>query len=241
MQPALELRSYSEEVQAHQHEFHQLVLPVHGQLEMTLEGRAGCATESRLALVPAGTKHGFAAPVDNCFVIADIPTELMQGIEQWPAFQALDEPLRHYVRFLYSQLQCHQGGAAERHMLHLLLQLLQQRHSGAAVPSDQRMLAVRSYMDEHFNQAITLTQLAAVAHLSVRQLSTRFREFEGETPLQYLTRVRMQRAQWLLQATPLSVQQVAEAVGYTSLAAFSDRFRQFSGQSPRYFRQHAAR
>lgn len=241
MQPSLELRSFSQELKAHQHDFHQLVLPVQGQLEMTLEGRDGCATESCLALVSAGVRHGFAAPTDNCFVIADIPTAWMQGLESWPAFQTLDEPLRQYVRFLYAQLTQHGGGAAERHMLMLLLQLLQQRQQGAEALPDQRMQAVRSYIDEHFAKPLTLTQLSAVAHLSVRQLSSRFRQSEGQTPLQYLTQVRMQRAQWLLQSTRLPVQQVADAVGYTNLAAFSDRFRHYCGHSPRYYRQHAPR
>lgn len=242
MQPALELRRYSQETISHQHDYHQLVLPVQGQLEMTLEGRGGCADVSHLALVSAGVRHGFAAPVSNCFIVADIPTDWVQGLECWPAFQQLDTPLQQYVQFLYAQLQQHPGGAAERHMLMLLVQLLQQRqNSHMAGGQDARMLAVRSYMEDRFEQPLTLARLAAVANLSVRQLSTRFRDYQGETPLQYLTRLRMQRAQWLLQATPLPIQQVAEAVGYSSLAAFSDRFRQFSGQSPRYYRQHAPR
>jgi AraC-like DNA-binding protein len=53
-----------------------------------------------------------------------------------------------------------------------------------------------------------------------------------ETPMQYLTRRRIERAQDLLRSTNLTVTEVCTLVGYASLGSFSARFRELVGTSP---------
>ncbi len=234
---SLSLRSYSSEIQAHQHHYHQLVLPVSGRLDMSVGPRQGQAASGHIAVIAAGQSHGFAAADQNCFVVADVPTALAPELERLPAFIAIDAALAQYVNFLYRQLA--QGGSrpgSERQMLLLLIQLLRERF-GEAVQLDSRVEAASVYLDHNFHQSVSLAQLAAVAHLSARQLSDLFRRQLGMTPQQYLTEKRMQQAWQLLEIGALSVQQVADNVGYRSLSAFSDRFRKHFGHSPRYFRQ----
>lgn len=233
----LDLRSYSGETQIHRHDYHQLVLPVAGRLSMTIDGRDGEVSSSGFALVSAGRDHGFAGSDQNCFVVADVPAALAPELERLPSYIGLDPALAQYVVFLHQQLlHSSDSPGSNRQMLLLLIELLKERY-GDGPRLDRRIDAVRSYLEVNFDQQLSLAQLAAIAHLSVRQLNHVFRRELGMTPRQYLVEKRMQRAWQLLSEGELQVQQVAERVGYSSLAAFSDRFRRHFGHPPRYFRR----
>ncbi|WP_260294733.1 AraC family transcriptional regulator [Sedimenticola hydrogenitrophicus] len=233
----LDLRSYSSETHAHQHDYHQLVLPVTGRLSMRVGGQEGAVSAQRIAVIAAGREHGFAATDLNCFVVADVPEALAPELARLPAFIPLDKTLSQYVAFLHLKLQQGPGNrTSERQMLLLLIQLLQERY-GDALRLDRRIEAARAYLDQYSDRPTSLTRLAAVANLSTRQLSELFRRQLGMTPQQYLLEKRMQRAWQLLEADELDIQQIAERVGYGSLSAFSDRFRKHFGHSPRYFRR----
>ncbi len=233
----LELRPYDRETAAHRHDFHQLVLPVSGVMEMSIDGRQGSVDEAGMALVAAGSEHAFASDGGNCFVVADVPEALAPELARLPAFIPLDTSLAQYVAFLHAQLRSGGSPVSERQMLLLLLQLLQERF-GHRPRLDRRIDTVRDHLDRHFDQPVTRDQLSALAHLGQRQLNDLFRRELGMTPQQYLIEKRMQRAWQLLSETDLQVQQIAEQVGYSNLAAFSDRFRRHFGRSPRQFRRH---
>lgn len=234
---SLDLRSYSEEVQAHQHDYHQLVFAVAGQLDMDVGGSGGNISQRHAAVIQAGNDHGFSSQEKNCFLVADVPNALAPELERLPTFIPIDETLVKYVMFLHQKLLQGDGNKnSERQMLLLLIQLLRERFGGE-IQLDRRIEAARAYLDQYFAQTVTLMQLAGVANLSVRQLSDLFRRQLGMTPQQYLIEKRMQFAWQVLESESLSIQQVANRVGYSSPSAFSDRFRKHFGHSPRYFRQ----
>ena len=58
-----------------------------------------------------------------------------------------------------------------------------------------------------------------------------FRATYGMTPMEYVSRRRIERAQDLLRATNLTVTEVCFAVGFSSLGSFSSRFRALVGES----------
>ncbi|HSS90458.1 MAG TPA: helix-turn-helix transcriptional regulator, partial [Streptosporangiaceae bacterium] len=62
----------------------------------------------------------------------------------------------------------------------------------------------------------------------------------GETPIRYLTRRRIERAQDLLRAANLTVTEVCMLVGFSSLGSFSSRFAQLVGESPTAYRDRWA-
>ncbi|RTE67171.1 AraC family transcriptional regulator [Amphritea opalescens] len=231
----LDLRSYSAETNRHQHDYHQLVLPVAGLLEMTVGQRSGRVSSQHAAVIPAGEAHGFAGSADNCFVVADIPDALAPELERLPAFIQLSPALMQYVCFLHQQLQQQHSSSSQRQMLLLLIQLLHEQQDEPR-HLDRRITTARGYLEQHFCERVSRQQLAAIANLSTRQLSELFRQQLGMTPQQYQIEKRMQYAWQLLEQQHLSVQQVADACGYSSLAAFSDRFRKHFDISPSYFR-----
>ena len=100
----LDLRSYSGDTRVHQHDFHQLVLPVEGVLSMDIEGHEGDVSRVGIALISAGKDHQYSGSDQNCFVVADVPAALAPELEQLPAFIELDQALAQYVTFLHRQL-----------------------------------------------------------------------------------------------------------------------------------------
>jgi transcriptional regulator GlxA family with amidase domain len=89
---------------------------------------------------------------------------------------------------------------------------------------------------EHLDQELTLSGLAAKAHLSTRTLSRRFEVETGRGALQWITERRVERARALLEDGRLSVTEVAYATGFGSLAAFRRHFARLTGTTPRAYR-----
>jgi transcriptional regulator GlxA family with amidase domain len=83
---------------------------------------------------------------------------------------------------------------------------------------------------------VTLADVAAQAGLSVRTLNRRFHEETGRTPMQWVTGVRIRRAQELLETTDHSVDRIAHLVGFASPAHFRTQFKRLSGVAPHAYR-----
>ena len=66
--------------------------------------------------------------------------------------------------------------------------------------------------------------LATVAGVSKFHFARSFADVYGETPIRYLTRRRIERAQDLLRSANLTVTEICMAVGFSSLGSFSSRF-----------------
>lgn len=82
----------------------------------------------------------------------------------------------------------------------------------------------------------TLEDLAKEVGLSRAGLAQKFKKHLGDTPLHYLTVIRMQKARALLSATNDNIEAIAEAVGYSDAFSFSKVFKRITGIPPREFR-----
>jgi AraC-like DNA-binding protein len=86
------------------------------------------------------------------------------------------------------------------------------------------------------NRDWTLEDLAKSVGLSRAGLAQKFKKSLGDTPLHYLTLIRIQKAQALLSTTDDNIEKVAEAVGYSDAFSFSKVFKRITGVPPRDFR-----
>lgn len=239
---SLELRSYRSEAQNHQHDFHQLVMPVDGRLELEIDHQLGVVDARHAAVIASGASHGFSAEGDNRFIVADLPLSSAPALGYLPAFLPLDGALQQYLIFLQtkfsSALSTAKSPESDQLMLQLLIKLMMERF-GIKDQVDARVAAAKCYIDSHLEQAVTVKDVSAAACLSTRQLNTLFLRSYGCSPQQYLIEQRMRRAKALLADSSCSIQQVAEHCGYSSLASFSDRFRRTFDIAPREFRHSA--
>ena len=95
-------------------------------------------------------------------------------------------------------------------------------------------------MDRRFAESLDLDQMAAHVGFSKFHFARAFKEAYGETPANYLTRRRVERAKDLLRSANLTVTEVCMLVGFSSLGSFSSRFSELVGMSPRAFQRAAA-
>lgn len=98
-------------------------------------------------------------------------------------------------------------------------------------------LEARRFIQANYTQRLTLAQLARRAHVSVPRFATRYRQFFGVPPIEYLLRLRMERACFLLRDVNLNVGQVAREVGCENIHYFSRLFRKRFGVPPSAFRK----
>ena len=98
----------------------------------------------------------------------------------------------------------------------------------------------RDLADRHYAQALDLDALAAAAHVSRYHFARSFAATYGETPMRYLTRRRIERAQDLLRSANLTVTEICMLVGFASLGSFSSRFRELVGEAPTEYRDRWA-
>ena len=102
-----------------------------------------------------------------------------------------------------------------------------------------RLLRARNYIGDCFRERVTLEMAARHACLSPFHFNRLFALAFGETPHEFLTRVRIDEAKRLLLAENQSVTDICFGLGYESLGSFSLKFRQKTGLAPSTFRKEA--
>ncbi|HZB50350.1 MAG TPA: AraC family transcriptional regulator [Mycobacteriales bacterium] len=109
-----------------------------------------------------------------------------------------------------------------------------------AVDLLRHLRRARDHIDRHYAGPLDLDALARVAGVSKHHFVRSFEAAYGETPIRYLTRRRIERAQDLLRTANLTVTEVCMLVGFASLGSFSSRFAQLVGESPTAYRNRWA-
>lgn len=105
------------------------------------------------------------------------------------------------------------------------------------IQQHQHVIRSRQFIEEHFQQNIHLTDIAAESYVSTYYLSHIFKEYTGFSPMNYLAALRIRKAQELLEKTDHSVSEISQLVGYEDLQHFSNAFKKSTGYSPRTYRQ----
>ena len=110
----------------------------------------------------------------------------------------------------------------------------QVRHAGKL--RDDYVHEALNYVEQHFQNDITVEDIAAVCGLNRTYFSKIFKEALGKTPQEFFINYRMLKAVELLKLTDLSIGDIGLAVGYANLLHFSRAFKNSCGISPRAWR-----
>lgn len=101
----------------------------------------------------------------------------------------------------------------------------------------RRLHRAKDFMASCYEQPLTINEIARIACLSPNHFLRTFQQAFQETPHQYLTSLRIDRAQTLLHQSSLSVTDICFAVGFASLGSFSSLFKRRVGISPEQYRR----
>jgi AraC-like DNA-binding protein len=89
-----------------------------------------------------------------------------------------------------------------------------------------------SYIHQHYGKPVEVDTLAGLVNMSPSAFHRCFKEVTASSPIQYLKKIRLNKAKELLQLQRLKVREVATHVGYESSAQFSREFKRYFDQSP---------
>lgn len=100
-------------------------------------------------------------------------------------------------------------------------------------PAAPWLLEAQRYLDEHYAEPVSLSQLAGRLFISPGYLARQFRSQLGYSPQEYLARTRLAAARELLRQGDSTVAQVAAGVGFQDVSNFIKRYRARYGVTPK--------
>jgi AraC-like DNA-binding protein len=149
-------------------------------------------------------------------------------------------PAERYLLSLYEELTgsfAPDETIAMNHLENWLREVTRRRASRIRGGPPEPLVRLRTYLDLHSAEPIRLSDLAARAALSPPYLCTLFKRHFGVSPIDYVIRQRLQRAEYLLHNQNLAIGEVGRLVGYDDIFQFSKLFKKRFGESPRSMRR----
>lgn len=98
---------------------------------------------------------------------------------------------------------------------------------------------VRKYIDIHYADQISLSNLSELFHINNAYLSEIFKLHVGKNFSDYLNQLRMENASNFLRDDQLKIIDIAHLVGFSNSGYFSTVFKKYYGQTPAEFRSKA--
>ena len=179
----------------------------------------------------------------------DFPTEVEAGEDEERLFQHMCEQ-QPEARLPESNPQAYDNatqfsdyvqryndmGLWEKMELRGAILILFSRFMREAVPhvwtQDERMKKVLAYIHRHLDQNIALEDLAGIACITKPYLIRLFKREFGTSPVQYINKKKVEKAQLLLFTTDKPVKEVAYALGYSDHSYFIRLFHKLTGMTP---------
>ena len=124
-----------------------------------------------------------------------------------------------------------------RHLLIVFNRELTREHVLKNEYMDREMELTVSYFSTNYNLDINIEEYASSKGMSVSWFIHNFKKYTGETPMQFLTSIRITNAQILLETTTYSVNEISRIVGYNNPLYFSRIFHKRKGYSPQQYRK----
>jgi AraC-like DNA-binding protein len=101
---------------------------------------------------------------------------------------------------------------------------------------NKKLAEVYSYIRENYFKPISLQKISDIAGMSPFSFSRYFKKYCGSGFVEYLNRVRTNKACYLLRETEYQVNDIAAECGFASISNFNKQFRKTEGISPGEYR-----
>lgn len=149
-----------------------------------------------------------------------------------------------YIQLLLEEIQQERLGndAVCQNLLNIILILIL-RHGEIDIsitPSrnvSMECASIRTYIDNHFKESVTLDTLAGVVHQNKYYIAHAFKDAYGLSPIKYLMQKRVEESCYLLATTDSPIAEIAAMTGFSSASHFSQAFRRIAGTTPNEYRR----
>lgn len=95
-----------------------------------------------------------------------------------------------------------------------------------------RLRPILEYVDGHYTEKLSLEHLSSMANMSPHYFCRLFKNLTGKSPTEYITYLRLKKAETLLRESDLNITEIAMAVGYNDSNYFSRLFKKYKQVPP---------
>ncbi|MEK3722564.1 AraC family transcriptional regulator [Paenibacillus sp. FSL H8-0034] len=234
---------------------HTLLLVSGGRGVCTIDGdsismsRGTCLVLSPGVLLEAGTEEIREIQIYLItFHVYDAsePTRLQHGelpcrqVVSVPSCSRLEEIARNMIRHRQRE-NAWDRLKANIWFQELLLDIVQQGFLGSQPEAQEAISRTMAYMERNYREGITRETLAQIAGMNAEYYSRLFKKRNGQSPVDYLTEIRMKHAKRMLVLSNTSIREVAQSVGFNDEFYFSRKFKQNAGSAPTVYVKNYSR
>jgi AraC family transcriptional regulator, arabinose operon regulatory protein len=232
-----------------------LILCLNGAGRGHLDGAAWSLRGGQGVLLPPKLAHDYTAAPDNPWTLiwfhfagdwAEDYAEMLGGVGRARKFSV------HNIELVVEAFEeCYRyvlGGYTDADLIGLstsfarlvgLCRTLQRPANPRRLHTEDCVLRTIRFMREHLGRHISLDELARAASLSVPHYSATFKRQMNCSPVEFLTRLRLQKACEQIECTNDTLAQVAYAVGFSDPLYFSRVFRRHMSVTASEYRRRA--
>lgn len=233
------------------HDSYLLIYCIDGRGSLDCGERPLSIGSGDLVLLPRGMRHRYAADpntpwtiywlhfdgrlADHFYRHCKLPGPRIHiGVQ--PRVVRIFDGLSELRRSAYQLSEFIQGSHQLQALLSYIALLVRQQQPRGGKGLD--WAHIRALMQEHIHGQLNLDTLAASANVSKYHFIKKFKDWSGQSPIQYFIHMKVQRACYLLDSSPMSVKEVAAALGYDDVYYFSRLFKKVLGIAPSDYRRH---
>ena len=114
----------------------------------------------------------------------------------------------------------------------------QTKHSGFGKRTEDLFMNFIALLPEHFVREHGIEFYADALNVTPTYLSRVVRQISGRTVVEYINRLLLMEAIWLLESTSLSIDEIAERINYADSTTFGRFFFRMKGVTPREYRKN---
>jgi two-component system, response regulator YesN len=172
--------------------------------------------------------------------ITKIVTQFLAGIDEDPLTALVDPDGSPNALLSGSLSMSGDIPAFGQYLVSTLYQVLDLRDKKKRYKYNNVILKAKKHIDQNFTDpSINLGSVASFVNVNASYFSTLFNQEMGESFIEYLTGLRIEKAKVLIRTTSMRTTDIAFAVGYTDSNYFSKIFRKMTDESPRSFKNKA--
>lgn len=236
----------------------ELLYIMQGDGQYIVNGKAYLVQPGNLIICNAGVMHGEAPYLKHCaesycLVLKDLylpefpPNTLSKPFDTPVYFFTEDRAeVEHILLALYAQ---HAHSTEAYTVCNLLANALlniiyakivsRQKTGALAQKNDEEFIqSIIQFLDEHYQEPISLQELGKEFHISPSYLSHIFKTEIGLPPIKYLMNRKIGESQNLLMNTSLPISDISDSLGFNDSGHFSRTFKKYIGITPSEYRQY---
>lgn len=229
MKHTLNFCIYNECRGEHSHGDPQILVPLAETMRIWIGTAEYEVTPQELCLIPPDIRHrcNFLSQL----LVINIPREALEQKNPSSLSYPLIIPMRNQITQLMALIHAELAQDPDSKSVHYLYRYLYSKLLESCSISSIK------YISDHYDQPITVQQLADIENYNATYYNDWFKEQTGFSPSLYLRYVRINKAKELLIESQFSIMEIAVMVGYSSNSTLTRAFHSLTGMTPKAYRE----